>query len=76
MNDKSPEVEVKKILCNMCGANCGMDLHVQEGKIVQVLPMAEHFYNRLCPKAEALKELVYNPERVTSPMRQVKPLSC
>ena len=44
VNKKSQGVVAKKTLCNMCPSGCGLELHIQEGKIVRVLPMEEHFY--------------------------------
>jgi anaerobic selenocysteine-containing dehydrogenase len=57
----------------MCGGdNCGIDVYVEDGKIVTVKGMREHPVNRgaLCPQARAAIEQVYHPERLRHPLRR------
>jgi len=62
---------VVKSACRLCSSCCGIDAHVEEGRLVKVAPMKEHPVNRLCVKSQAIPDLIYSPERVTHPMRKV-----
>jgi anaerobic selenocysteine-containing dehydrogenase len=47
-----------------------VDLYVRDGKLEKIEGVADHPYNMgtLCPRALALKEYVYHPDRLTHPM--------
>ncbi len=62
---------VVKSICRMCMGFCGIDAHVENGKLVEATPMKEHPVNRLCVKATAMADWLYSPERITCPMRKV-----
>lgn len=62
---------VAKTICNLCPTRCGLDVYVEDGKIVRVEGMPEHPFRQLCVKAQAIVDWVYNRERVTEPMRKV-----
>jgi anaerobic selenocysteine-containing dehydrogenase len=64
-------MEIVKSVCSMCHQLCGLDVHVDNGKIVKITPMQEHPFNKLCEKGYALPELVHSPERLTQPLRKV-----
>ena len=53
-----------------CHDNCGVLLYVKDGKLEKIEGDPENPYNqgRLCPRCLALKEMVYNPDRVVYPM--------
>ncbi|MDP6087823.1 MAG: molybdopterin-dependent oxidoreductase [Nitrospinota bacterium] len=53
-----------------CHGGCGVDLFICDGKLEKVEGVADHPYNlgTLCPRALALKEYVYHPDRLTHPM--------
>jgi anaerobic selenocysteine-containing dehydrogenase len=70
MSPKSSSRVVKSI-CRMCSSCCGIDAHVENGRLVKVTPMREHPVNRLCVKATAMADWLYSPERITHPMRKV-----
>ena len=56
-----------------CHIGCGVLLYTDdEGKLVKVEGDPENPYNqgRLCNRCLALTEVVYNPDRVTTPMRR------
>lgn len=61
-----------KTSCGLCPQSCGMNVHLERGRIVRVEGMAEHPWSRgrLCPKGEAAAELLYHPERLTQPLRR------
>jgi anaerobic selenocysteine-containing dehydrogenase len=62
---------VIKTVCNMCPTHCGIDVHIENGRIVEVAGMPEHPINRVCVKAHAIPELVYSSERLTNPLRKI-----
>jgi len=57
----------------MCATGCGINVHVKEGRAVQISPMEEHIFKTLCPKADsqAILEMVYSEERLKNPLRKV-----
>ncbi len=56
----------------MCVARCGLNVYLAEGKVVRVEGMAEHPINRgrLCPKAAAIIDYEYSPERLRYPLKR------
>jgi anaerobic selenocysteine-containing dehydrogenase len=60
-----------KTICNLCNNFCGLDVHVEDGRIVRVRGMAEHPLHKPCVKPQGLVGLVYSKERITSPLRRV-----
>jgi anaerobic selenocysteine-containing dehydrogenase len=64
-------MKVVETVCNMCELRCGINVYVDNGKIVKVEGMPEHPLNTLCVKAQAIPELVYSSERLTSPLKKV-----
>lgn len=59
---------VVKSVCPFCAVGCGQDVYVSDGKVVQIegdddSPISR---GRLCPKGSASKQLVTNPERITT----------
>ena len=64
-------MNVVKTTCNMCLRRCGIDAHVENGRIAKITGMDEHPYNTLCIKAMAIPELVHSKERLTNPLKKV-----
>jgi len=64
-------VKLVKTICNMCLNRCGINVYVEDGRIVKVAPMQEHPFNTLCVKAQAIPELVHSNERLTDPLKKV-----
>ena len=67
------ETKIVKAACGMCIEECGIDVHVEDGKIVRVEGMAEHPYSEgfICVKGRSIPEYVYSPARIEHPMRKV-----
>ncbi len=68
--------EVEKIVptvCLLCPSGCGMLARVADGNLVKLEGSPMHPINQgaLCPKGQAAPELLYNPDRLTGPMRRV-----
>lgn len=70
-------IEVKKSICSICNPNshCGLDLYVKDGKIIKVEGMKEHqiSHGTLCSKGAAIRQYVYSPDRIQTPMKRVGP---
>jgi len=55
-----------------CHEGCGVLLHVKDGRLVQVegdlnFPLSQ---GRLCPRCQALPEVVYHPDRILYPLKR------
>lgn len=60
--------KVVKSVCPFCAVGCAQDVYVSGGKVIQIegddnSPISR---GRLCPKGSASKQLVTNPERITT----------
>ncbi|MGD9116169.1 MAG: molybdopterin-dependent oxidoreductase [Dehalococcoidia bacterium] len=60
-----------KGICRLCQSACGLDVHVEDGKLVKIGPMKEHPVHRLCVKSAAIAEWIYSPKRITTPLKRV-----
>ena len=68
-------METIKTICGMCGAdNCGIDVRLEDGRIVDITGTREHAVNRgrLCPQARASIEMTYDPARLSYPQRRTR----
>ena len=66
-------MKIIKTVCGMCGGDyCGIDVYVEDGKIVKVKGSKDHRVNQgvLCPKARATIELEYDPQRLSHPLKR------
>lgn len=68
-------IEVRKSVCAICDpqTQCGLDVYVKDGRIIKVAGTKEAPQNAgtLCSKGAAMRQFVYNPERLTTPLRRV-----
>jgi anaerobic selenocysteine-containing dehydrogenase len=66
------EENVVASTCHLCSAGCGILVRVADGKAVKLEGNPMHPINQgaLCPKGQAAPELLYNPDRLTSPMKR------
>jgi anaerobic selenocysteine-containing dehydrogenase len=62
---------VFKGICRLCQSACGLDVHVEDGKLAKIRPMKEHPIHRLCVKSSAIADWIYSPKRVTKPLKKV-----
>ncbi|MET3963087.1 anaerobic selenocysteine-containing dehydrogenase [Marmoricola sp. OAE513] len=69
---RTGEVVEKKTFCAICEASCGLVAVVQDGKVASLRPDAEHPSSRgfACSKGVEFHNVVYDPDRVTQPMRR------
>jgi anaerobic selenocysteine-containing dehydrogenase len=65
--------EIIKTDCILCVNGCGIDAHVEGGRLVRVVGTKEHPLNegRLCPRGRHLVDFVYSPDRLKYPMKKV-----
>ncbi len=66
------EEKIVASTCHLCSAGCGVLVRVADGKAVKLEGNPMHPVNQgsLCPKGQAAPELLYNPDRLTSPMKR------
>jgi anaerobic selenocysteine-containing dehydrogenase len=64
--------EIQQTLCRMCDDRCGIDVHLEDGRIVDILGNKDHLWNRgrLCVKARAAVDIVYHPDRILAPLKR------
>ena len=66
------EEKIIPTVCSLCPGGCGMLARVADGNLVKMEGSPMHPVNlgALCPKGQAAPELLYNPDRLTGPMRR------
>ncbi|WP_298675148.1 molybdopterin oxidoreductase family protein [uncultured Lentibacter sp.] len=73
----SPHVsdEIRKTTCYMCACRCGIDVHLQDGKVKYIEGNKDHPVNKgvLCAKGSAGIMQHYSPARLRAPMKRVGP---
>ena len=73
--DTSPKIsdEVKKTTCYMCACRCGIDVHVENGRVKYIEGNKDHPVNKgvLCAKGSAGIMQHYSPARLTAPMKRI-----
>ena len=67
-----PETTVHYRACNLCEAICGLEIHLEEGRIVSIRGDEADPLSRghICPKAVALQDLESDPDRLREPLRR------
>lgn len=60
-------------VCSLCPSGCGLWGRVVDGRLVKLEGSPLHPINQgtLCPKGQAAPELLYNPDRIRTPLRRV-----
>jgi anaerobic selenocysteine-containing dehydrogenase len=63
---------ILKSVCRSCHGGCGVNLHVEDGRLVKVEGDTDSPLNhgRLCPIGTVTLDLVYHPDRLQYPMRR------
>ena len=59
-------------ICPYCGVGCGLYIAVEDGRAVGLEYMPEHPVSEgsLCPKGNAVLEILEHPERLRHPMKK------
>lgn len=55
-------------ICGVCPGGCAVVATVEEGKLVDVEPQRELPFGNLCLRGKAAPEVVYSPDRLTTPL--------
>ncbi len=60
-------------VCSLCPSGCGLWGRVVDGRLVKMAGSPLHPINQgtLCPKGQSAPELLYNPDRIRTPLRRV-----
>jgi anaerobic selenocysteine-containing dehydrogenase len=73
----SPKVsdDVRKTTCYMCACRCGINVHLQDGKVKYIEGNRDHPVNKgvLCAKGSAGIMQHYSPARLKAPLKRVGP---
>ncbi|VAW21085.1 Anaerobic dimethyl sulfoxide reductase chain A, molybdopterin-binding domain [hydrothermal vent metagenome] len=71
----SPKVsdEIRHTTCYMCACRCGINVHLQDGKVKYIEGNRDHPINKgvLCAKGSAGIMQHYSPARLSAPMKRV-----
>jgi len=67
--------EIRKTTCYMCACRCGINVHMQDGKVKYIEGNRDHPVNKgvLCAKGSAGIMQHYSPARLKNPMKRVGP---
>ncbi|MCX7309820.1 MAG: molybdopterin-dependent oxidoreductase, partial [Afipia sp.] len=71
ISSKGGKKETHKVVCRMCHGGCGTIVHMEDGRITEVLGDPDHPINRgkLCSKAgQPSIDQVYHPDRLDYPL--------
>ena len=68
----APGHRTVRTLCRMCDDRCGIEVHLEDGRIVDIRANEHHAWNRgrLCVKARAAVDMVYHPDRLLAPLKR------
>jgi anaerobic selenocysteine-containing dehydrogenase len=70
MSETSPPVHTHYRICPLCEACCGLEIKVQDQKVISIRGHEADVLSRgyICPKAIALKDLHEDPDRLRTPL--------
>ncbi len=60
-------------LCGICPAGCGLNIHLEAGRISRIVPRKEHPQGICCRRGIHAPEIVYSPDRLLHPLKRVGP---
>ena len=65
--------KVVKSTCRMCHGVCGVLVHIQNGRVVEITgdPDCPTSCGYICPKGRASVELLYHPDRLKFPLKRM-----
>lgn len=74
MSDQTHSATRIPSFCTQCRSRCGCVAVVDDGRLTAIEPDPSHPTGaKLCPKGRAAPELVYHPDRLTTPLRRTAP---
>lgn len=65
--------EVMQSMCRMCDDHCGINVYLEDGRVVDIDGFADHPWNkgRICSKGRGAVDMIYSPQRITTPLKKV-----
>jgi len=68
-----PENEIKKAGCFFCHHNCGVLVHVEEGRVVKVTGNPDHPGSRghICERAVKAPKWLYHPDQLQHALKRI-----
>lgn len=57
--------------CGVCPADCGVKVHLENGKISRLVPRKDHPKGICCTRGTRANEIVYSPHRLLHPLKRV-----
>ena len=72
MTKKTADTQIVNTCCRMCGDHCGLNIHMKDGKIIDIDGLESHPWNRgrICSKGRASVDMVYAPDRILKPLKK------
>ena len=66
--------ETKKTCCRMCGSLCGIDVHLEDGRVVEIEGNDNYAANRgrICIKGSSGVTQLYHKDRLTKPLKRTE----
>ncbi|MFT5033520.1 MAG: anaerobic selenocysteine-containing dehydrogenase, partial [Bacteroidia bacterium] len=73
MTDNNNSVETKITFCRTCEATCGLEVDVQDNRVVVIRPDKKHVVSKgySCVKGIHFDKVQNSPDRITSPQKRV-----
>ena len=74
MVKKQGKTNIVNTFCRMCDDHCGLNVHLLDGKVIDIDGYAEHPWNkgRICSKGRAAVDMIYAADRITKPLKRTK----
>ena len=74
MVKKQGKKNIVNTFCRMCDDHCGLNVHLLDGKVIDIDGYAEHPWNkgRVCSKGRAAVDMIYAADRITKPLKRTK----
>lgn len=65
--------ETRTTFCRICEATCGLEVEVDDNRIIAIEPDREHVVSKgyVCLKGTRFADVQHSPDRVTAPMKRV-----
>lgn len=66
-------METKKTFCVICEATCGLEVDVEDNRVVEIRANKDHVVSQghLCVKGKRFGSIQHSPDRITEPQKRV-----
>jgi anaerobic selenocysteine-containing dehydrogenase len=61
---------IEKGICGICPANCGVEIGLEDDRIVAIHPWKEHIEGIPCIRGRHSPEIVYSTDRIKKPLKR------